>query len=61
MSSIVIGALLFFGIIIFSLDSIMTRFIAFYAQFAPAASEAGADSIYDLLGAVIDNLPLLMD
>ena len=56
MSAIVIGALLFFGVTIFSLDSIMTKFVAFYAKLAPLASAgasgvggASPDSAFDLL------------
>ena len=56
MSAIVIGALLFFGITIFSLDSIMTRLVALYARLAPSASNVEVESISNLLHQILSDL-----
>jgi len=62
MSSIVIGALLFFGILIYAIDGIMTRFVAFYATLAPEQTFVAApESVKELLnmikGSMTENLP----
>ena len=56
MSAIVIGALLFFGIIIFGLDSIMTRFVAFYAKLSQYAKVVEPESLSDVLDHVLSGL-----
>ena len=56
LSGIVIGALLFFGVTIFALDSIMTRFIAFYATLAPEAVAVTSNSVMDMIDQIFDSL-----
>ncbi|MCL2632419.1 MAG: preprotein translocase subunit SecE [Coriobacteriia bacterium] len=56
MSALVIGALVFFGLTIFSLDSIMTRFVAFYAKLSPSSSGVDSSSIQELLNQVLSGL-----
>jgi preprotein translocase subunit SecE len=53
MSGIVIGALLFFGVIIYSLDSIMTQLVAWYARLAARFSP---DTITQLLEQINESL-----
>jgi preprotein translocase SecE subunit len=59
MSALVIGALLFFGITIFALDGVMTRFVAFYATLAPEAvsfTPETPDSAHDLLDQIAEDM-----
>ena len=53
MSGIVIGALLFFGIVIYSLDSIMTQLVAWYARLA---AQFRPDTITELIQQLSDSL-----